>query len=277
MLFEDAETHQLRLVSSFRHGLPFLSAELLPVAAWPAETSARPGCSLCQCSVYPARRNKQHTKSPQLGKYSAINPAITVHLCGKHTVQWIHTSTLQIWNPYLYKHKRLPKQHRCGTVQKASWRESKPTLYSKHDTQIVRSSSSLLSCEGGMSVVQRWIRLLSAFFITHKKHTSRFRLVSAGRVAMVLPCWEKSRGTREDWMWFSMEQTEITSTHTQTHIKQPARREIISVALPHVSQQKCAAKYLPAKQFFHYSLTHLDHWLSPAIATNMQWWKKKSF
>lgn len=96
MLFEDAETHQLRLVSSFRHGLPFLSAEPLPVAAWPGETSARPGCSLCQCSVYPARRNKQHTKSPQLWKYSAINPAITVHLCGKHTVQWIHTSTLQI-------------------------------------------------------------------------------------------------------------------------------------------------------------------------------------
>lgn len=77
-----------------------------------------------------------------------------------------------------------------------SWRRSKQTLYSKHDTQIVRSSRSLPSCEGGISTVQRWIRLLSAFFITHKKHTSRFRLVSAGRVAMVLPCWEE-QGTRE--------------------------------------------------------------------------------
>lgn len=192
MLLEDTEIHHLQLVSSFRHGLPFLSAELLPVAAWPGEISARPGCSLCQCSVYPARRNKQHTKSPQLWNYSAINPAITVHLRGKYTVQWIHT--------------RLLKQHRCGTVQKTSWHESKPTLYSKHDTQIVRSSSSLLSCEGGISAVQRWIRLLSAFFITHKKHTSRFRLVSAGRVAMVLPCWEE-QGTCEDWMWFLMEQT----------------------------------------------------------------------
>lgn len=77
-----------------------------------------------------------------------------------------------------------------------SWRRSKQTLYSKHDTQIVRSSRSLPSCEGGISTVQRWIRLPSAFFITHKKHTSKFRLVSAGRVAMVLPCWEE-QGTRE--------------------------------------------------------------------------------
>lgn len=67
------------------------------------------------------------------------------------------------------------------------------TLYSKQDTQIVRSSSSLLSCEGGMSAVQRWIKLLSAFFITHRKHTSRWRLVSAARVATDLPCWDEER------------------------------------------------------------------------------------
>lgn len=49
-----SETPYHQLVSSFRHGLPFLSAELLPAAAWPGGISARPGCSLCQCSVYPA-------------------------------------------------------------------------------------------------------------------------------------------------------------------------------------------------------------------------------
>lgn len=67
------------------------------------------------------------------------------------------------------------------------WHVRKRTLYSKQDTQIVRSSRSLLSCEGGISTVQRWIRLLSAFFITHKKHTSRCRLVSAARAATDLP------------------------------------------------------------------------------------------
>lgn len=41
------------------------------------------------------------------------------------------------------------------TNTKISRRMSKPTLYSKQDTQIVRSSSSLLSCEGGISTVQR--------------------------------------------------------------------------------------------------------------------------
>lgn len=106
------EIHYLQLVSSFRHGLPFLSAELLPVAAWPDEISARPGCSLCQCSVYPVLRNKQHTKSLQLWKYSAIDPAITVHLHGKYTVDphkytdlksiFIQTQkaaeTAQMWN-----------------------------------------------------------------------------------------------------------------------------------------------------------------------------------
>lgn len=197
------EIHYLQLVSSFRRGLPFLSAELLPVAAWPDEISARPGCSLCQCSVYPVLRNKQHTKSLQLWKYSAINPAITVHLHGKYTV-----------DPHKYTDLKsifIQTQKAAETAQiwnntKTSWRKSKPTLYSKHDTQIVRSSSSLLSCEGGISAVQRWIRLLSAFFITHKKHTSRFRLVSAGRVAMVLACWGE-QGTHEDWMWFLIELT----------------------------------------------------------------------
>lgn len=63
------------------------------------------------------------------------------------------------------------------------------TLYSKQETQMVSSSSSLLSCAEGMSTVQRWIRLLSAFFITHRKHTSRLRLVSADRVATALADW----------------------------------------------------------------------------------------
>lgn len=33
-------------------------------------------------------------------------------------IQYIHTSALQIWNPYLYKHKWLLTQHRCGLTQK---------------------------------------------------------------------------------------------------------------------------------------------------------------
>lgn len=80
-----------------------------------------------------------------------------------------------------------------NNTKQTSQCKSKLTLYSKHDTQIVSSSSSLLSCEGGISAVQRWIRLLSAFFITHKKHTNRCRLVSAGKVAIDLPCWEEKR------------------------------------------------------------------------------------
>lgn len=189
MLFEYTEVHYLQLVSSFRHEPPFLSAELLPAAAWPGEISARPGCSLCQCFVYPVLRNKQHTKSPQLWKYSAITPAITAHLHGKYTVD-PHEYTAELKSIFIQTQMAAETAQMWNNT-KTSWRKSKPTLYSKHDTQIVRSSSSLLSCEGGISVVQRWIRLLSAFFITHKKHTSRFRLVSAGRVATVLPCWEE--------------------------------------------------------------------------------------
>ena len=66
--------------------------------------------------------------------------------------------------------------------------ESRLTRYSKQETQMVRSSSRRLSWEEGMSTVQRWIRPLSAFFITHRKHTSRWRLVSAASVATDLLC-----------------------------------------------------------------------------------------
>lgn len=67
------EIHYHQLVSSFPHGLPFPSAELLPAAAWPDEISVRPGCSLCQCSAYPANTHKQkYTKSIHL-EYFVIN------------------------------------------------------------------------------------------------------------------------------------------------------------------------------------------------------------
>ncbi|TNN58033.1 hypothetical protein EYF80_031781 [Liparis tanakae] len=58
-------------------------------------------------------------------------------------------------------------------LRRRRYETSKLTPYSKQDTQMVSSSSSLLSCERGISTVQRWIRLLSAFFITHRKHANR--------------------------------------------------------------------------------------------------------
>lgn len=88
--------------------------------------------------------------------------------------------------PHIFARK---KKFQICTINKQ--KDPQLTLYSKQDTHIVRSSSSLLSWEGGISTVQRWIRLRSAFFITQRKQTSRWRLVSAAKVATDLPCWEQ--------------------------------------------------------------------------------------
>lgn len=124
-------------------------------------------------------------------------------------------SLMQCFHLYLYKHKI--NSNDCSNCTDA---KQILTLYSKQDTQIVRSSSSLLSCEGGMSTVQRWIRLLSAFFITHRKHTNRWRLVSAARVAMDLPCWGEGRRETDiqcDTVKCRSNWTALRNTQTHIH------------------------------------------------------------
>lgn len=182
----------LQLFSSFPHGLPFLLAEPPPAAAWPAETSVRPGCSLCRCSAYPT-----NTRSKPIHHHK--HKVRTVKWwCHKYSADKLYKSTPDPEFPYVLYINIKGISVTAAAALKRNRNEicrwmTKLTLYSKQDTQIVRSSSSLLSCEGGISIVQRWIRLLSAFFITHRKHTNRWRLVSAAKVATDLPCWEENR------------------------------------------------------------------------------------
>lgn len=63
------------------------------------------------------------------------------------------------------------------------------TLYSKQETQRCSRSSRRLICSTDKSDTQRSRRVASAFFSTHRKHTSRVLLHSADRELDWRPGW----------------------------------------------------------------------------------------